>query len=67
MMGISKLVKLTPKQREEYDKHCKWLEMASNCENIRDPPYVSIPTLLPNCAETNKSCRFEYCPKNEVQ
>lgn len=61
-----KEVKLTPEQKREFEEHHNWCtRIASGCENLRAPKFLSIPTGLPTCAETNKPCRFDICPKRK--
>ena len=55
---------LTEEEKRELDEHHKWVtRIANGCEHLRSPKFVSIPTGLPTCAETNEPCRFDICPK----
>jgi len=57
-------MELNPEEKRQFDEHDKWLmRIANGCEHMRSPKFVSIPTGLPTCSETDKPCRFDICPK----
>jgi len=49
---------------KEFENHNNWLKnIANNCEHIKEPEFISIPTFIPKCTLTNDACTYENCPK----
>ena len=53
-------------RKREFTEWEHWTErIANGCKEMRELPYIGIPSLLPRCNLTNDACRFDICPKRK--